>query len=171
MKAIPLTLAEANRYVVALHRHHQPMPGCKWSIGAVKDGRLVGVAMTSRPVARMIDQDRTLEVSRVCTDGTANACSFLYGSVRRAAFAMGYARVITYTLPEEGGASLRGAGWRMEHLGDGGQWTCSVRSRPDYTRPLGAKCRYAVYNPQAVQPGADIDFGVAEPSAPLFAIG
>ena len=55
----------------------------------------------------------TLEVTRLCTDGTKNACSFLYGKAARAAFALGYRRIGTYTLPDEGGASLRAAGWKL----------------------------------------------------------
>ena len=116
----------------------------------------------------MLDHSRTLEVSRLCTDGTANACSFLYGAVRRAAFAMGYARVITYTLPEEGGASLRAAGWCMEHTSPGGKWARSGRPSNDHTRPLGPKHRYAVDNPQAIPLDIEIDFATTKTDAPLL---
>ena len=93
MNVLPLTLAQANRFVAVHHRHHQPCTGHRFSIGCVKDGVLVGVAVCGRPLARMTDQTRILEVMRICTDGTRNACSFLYGAVRRAAFAMGIIKI------------------------------------------------------------------------------
>ena len=164
MHVVPLTLAEANCYVAAHHRHHQPCTIHRLSIGCVKDGRLVGVAIAGHPLARLIDQDRTLEVFRICTDGTFNACSFLYGAVRRVAFEMGFAKVITYTLPKEGGASLRGAGWIHEYTTDGATWSRPKlgRDRNDDTRPLGPKHRYAVINPNALPIGEPIDFGIPE---------
>ena len=79
--------------------------------GTEADGRLAGVAIVGRPVSRYLDDGKTLEVNRLCTDGTKNACSFLYAAAARAARAMGYQRIITYTLDTEGGASLRAAGW------------------------------------------------------------
>ena len=148
--AYPMTIADANAFVSQYHRHHQPMPGCKFSIGVVKDGTLVGVAMAGRPVSRSLDDGRVLEVNRVCTDGTRNACSFLYGCVARAAFAMGYAKVITYVLPEEGGASLRASGWKHELRSMGGAWSTKKYKRNDHTRPLGPKDRYAIENPKAL---------------------
>ena len=119
----------------------------------------------------MTDQDRTLEVLRICTDGTLNACSFLYGAVRRAAFAMGFARVVTFTLPEEGGASLRASGWKLEIVSGGG-----ARSRPnigrmnnDHNRPLGPKHRYAIENPNALPVDIAVDHGTADDDAPAVA--
>ena len=135
----------------------------RFSIGVVKAGKVVGVAIAGRPLARMTDQSRTLEILRVCTDGTGNACSFLYGAVRRAAFAMGFARVVTFTLPEEGGASLRASGWTMEMVSAGGEWSRPNLGRidNDHNRPLGPKHRYAVENPSALPLDADVDFGAA----------
>ncbi len=127
MKITPIELAEANAFVLTHHRHHRPVVGHKFSI-AVSDETVHGVAIVGRPVSRHLDDGFTLEVNRCCTDGTRNACSMLYSSAWRAAKALGYSRLITYTLPEEGGASLRGAGWILIGLRGGGKW--NVKSRP-----------------------------------------
>src|SRR5438105_4885735 len=122
----PINLDEANAFVAVYHRHHRPVPGAKFTIGVSdEEGRVRGVAIVGRPIARLLDDGWTLEVNRCCTDGarTRNACSMLYGPAWRAARALGYRRLITYTLPEEGGASLRGARWRMLGRLGGGNWT------------------------------------------------
>jgi hypothetical protein len=106
----PVSLSEANEYVKQRHRHHKPVVGHKFSIGCEVDGELAGVVIAGRPVSRYLDDGRTLEVTRLCTDGTRNACSFLYAAAARAAAAMGYDRIITYTLDTENGASLRASG-------------------------------------------------------------
>src|SRR5436309_3178193 len=98
MESVPLHIREANEFVKARRRHSLPTVGGKWAIGAAQDGKLVGVAVAGRPVARRLDDGKTLEVLRVCTDGTPNACSFLYARCARIARRMGYGRVITYTL-------------------------------------------------------------------------
>ena len=127
LRIVHIELAEANAFVDALHRHHKKVVGHKFSLGAVttephlcsKDNcptmhdKLVGVAIVGRPVARHRDDGATLEVTRLCTDGTRNTCSFLYGACARAAFALGYERIGTYTLQDEGGASLRASGWTL----------------------------------------------------------
>ena len=87
--------------------------------------------MVGRPVARNSDNGYTLEVNRVCTDGARNACSMLYGAAWRAAKALGYRRLITYTLPAEGGASLRAAGWKLLGERGGGNWNVPSRPRID----------------------------------------
>lgn len=131
LELVPITLREANDFVSRLHRHHAPVVGHKYSI-AVSDGHAIrGVAIIGRPVARVLDDGWTLEVNRNCTDGTKNACSMLYGAAWRAAKSMGYRRLITYTLPGEGGASLRGAGWRLIGVAGGGNWNCQSRPRID----------------------------------------
>lgn len=124
-----------------LHRHHQAVRGHKFSLGAEKDGQLVGVAIIGRPVARMLQDGKTLEVTRLCTDGTRNACSFLYGAAARAAFALGYDRIGTYTLPEEGGVSLRASGWKLLGQRGGGSWSREGRSRTD-KHPTQPKLRW-----------------------------
>lgn len=138
----PLNLDEANAFVAQHHRHHKPVPGAKFALAVSdKDGKVRGVAIVGRPVARMADDGWTLEVNRVCTDGARNACSMLYGAAWRAAKALGFRRLITYTLPEEGGASLRAAGWRLLGLRGGGNWNVPSRPRIDTAEVLrGQKC-------------------------------
>ena len=109
----PINFKQACEYVDQHHRHHKPPRGHKFSIGVTNEqGQLVGVAMIGRPVARHYDNGYTLEVNRTATDGTPNANSALYGAAWRAAKALGYTRLITYTQQGETGASLRGAGWK-----------------------------------------------------------
>lgn len=112
---VPISLAQANEHVAAWHRHNKPTVGHKWSVGAADDeGVLRAVAIVGRPVARHLDDGATVEVLRVASDGAArNANSLLYGACARAAFAMGYRRVITYTQADESGASMRASGWRV----------------------------------------------------------
>jgi hypothetical protein len=137
--AIPLD--EANTFVSNLHRYHEPCVGHKFSI-AVHDGEKIrGVVIVGRPVSRMADDGVTLEVTRCCTDGAKNACSMLYGAARRACFALGYKRLITYTLPEEGGTSLRAAGWRLLGEAGGGKWGRKDRPRVD-THPTQTKLKW-----------------------------
>jgi hypothetical protein len=105
--------------------------GHKFSIAAVANEEVVGVVIVGRPVSRHRDDGLTLEVTRLCTDGTRNACSFLYGKAAKAAFAMGYRRIGTYTLPDEGGASLRAAGWTLIGETPGKSWSVPSRPRVD----------------------------------------
>lgn len=114
MKVAPLTLADANAFVHAHHRHSKKVQAHKFSIGAVHEGALVGVAICARPVARKLDDRITIEVRRLCVldDAPKGAPSFLYRAAWRCAAAMGYQRLITYTLETEPGASLRGAGFQ-----------------------------------------------------------
>lgn len=127
----PISLAEANEFVARHHRHHPPVIGHKFSIAAVANDEVVGVVIVGRPVSRHRDDGLTLEVTRLCTDGTRNACSFLYGKAAKAAFAMGYCRIGTYTLPDEGGASLRAAGWTLIGETPGKSWSVPSRPRVD----------------------------------------
>lgn len=134
----PISLADANAFVGRWHRHHKPVVGHKFSIAATKDECVVGVVIVGRPVSRMRDDGLTLEVTRLCTDGTKNACSFLYGAARRAAFALGFIRIGTYTLPDEGGASMRASGWKLLGERGGGSWSRADRPRIDKA-PLQSK--------------------------------
>jgi hypothetical protein len=113
LRLVPVSFREASAFVAALHRHHRPPVGMKFAIGAADGDVLVGVAMVGRPVARRFDDGLTLEVNRTCTDGTQNANSMLYGAAWRAAKALGYQRLITYTQAGESGTSLSAAGWRV----------------------------------------------------------
>jgi hypothetical protein len=138
---VPVTLEEANAFVARWHRHHKPVPGAKFCIGVAHVGEICGVAIVGRPVSRMADDGWTLEVNRTCTDGTPNANSLLYGAARRAAWALGYKRLITYTLPEESGASLRAAGFRNLGEAGGGPWSRESRPRID-THPQQKKIKW-----------------------------
>jgi hypothetical protein len=133
-----VSLAEANAYVRLHHRHHKPVVGHKFSIGAVLSDELVGVVIVGRPVSRMRDDGRTLEVTRLCTDGARNACSFLYGAAARACFALGYSKIGTYILATEDGASLRASGWRLIGSTPGRSWSVPSRPRTD-KHPLGPR--------------------------------
>ena len=141
----PISFAEACEFIRVHHRHHIPPVGWKFGI-AVNDGeKVVGVITVGRPVARRLDDGWTLEVNRCCTDGTKDACSKLYAAAWRAARAMGYKRLITYTLPEEGGASLRAAGWRELYTTRGGSW--NVKSRPRVDK--GPTCQKTLWEAMA----------------------
>jgi hypothetical protein len=143
LEVTPITLREARAYVDAHHRHHSAPQGGIFAV-AVSDGEIVrGVAIVGRPVARRASDGWTAEVTRVCTDGARNACSMLYRASWRAARAMGYRRLITYTLPEEGGASLRGSGFRCIGEAGGGAWGRTSRPRVD-THPTQTKLRWEI---------------------------
>lgn len=131
-------LDEANAFVRLHHRHHGKVVGHLFSIGASLDGKIVGVAIVSRPVSRRRDDGVTAEVSRLCTDGTHNACSFLYGAVARAAFALGFKRIGTYILASEPGTTLSAAGWRLIGETPGRSWSVPSRPRVD-THPLQSR--------------------------------
>lgn len=131
LRIVPCSLREANAVVSRLHRHHLSVRGRKFSIAIVDGTAVRGVAIIGRPVSRLLDEGLTLEVTRVATDGCPNACSALYGAAWRVARAMGYRRLVTYTLLNESGASLRGAGWRLAGAAGGGSWSSRSRPRED----------------------------------------
>jgi hypothetical protein len=117
----PLSVAQ---YHVSLWHRHAPgfVQGHKFSLAAYKNGVLVGVAIVGRPIARGLDDGHTLEVRRVSTDGTRNACSALLGEARRRAVALQVRRLITYTFPGESGASLRAVNATCFALRSRGDW-------------------------------------------------
>lgn len=130
MRTARVELSEANAVVERLHRHHDPVAGHRFSIAAKRGGEIVGVAICGRPVAKSIDQKHVLEVNRCATDGTRNACSYLYGKAARIATELGFRAVITYTLTVESGASLRACGWWPEYLDERSpEWGCKSRPR------------------------------------------
>jgi hypothetical protein len=145
MYHVRVSLADANAFVKAIHRHHPPVVGHLFSLGAVKGDDLVGVAIIGRPVSRIRDDGLTAEVTRLCTDGTPNACSFLYGAAARASFALGFFKVGTYTLPDEGGASLRAAGWKLLGERGGGEWSSPSRPRKPAKHPTQPKMLWEKY--------------------------
>ena len=141
-----IELDEANAFVSQYHRHHQPVVGHLFSIGAALDDKIVGIVIVGRPVSRHRDDGVTVEITRLCTDGTRNACSFLYGAAARAAFALGYKRIGTYILASEPGTSLVAAGWRMIGERGGKSWSCPSRPRVD-THPLQGKLLFEARAP------------------------
>jgi hypothetical protein len=137
----PITLREANAFVEQHHRHHGPSRGCIVVLAVSTASAVRGVAIVGRPVARGADDGFTAEVTRCCTDGARNACSMLYAAAWRAVRALGYRKLITYTLAEEGGSSLRAAGFRVVGQVAGRSWSCPSRPRVD-THPLQDKLRW-----------------------------
>jgi len=147
LHAVPINFSDAANFVRLHHRHHTPPSGHKFSIGAVDDGGLVGVVIVGRPVSRRRDDGATLEVTRLCTIGAKNACSFLYGAAARATFALGYKRIGTYILKREPGTSLVAAGWKLIGETPGKSW--SVPSRPrDDKHPIEPKLLYQMEQSQ-----------------------
>jgi len=129
---VPCTMKDAMEFVAQHHRHHRKPAGGLFAVGVADGADLVGVAIVGRPIARMLMDGWTAEVIRVCVlEGHRNACSMLYGACWRAARALGWRKLVTYTLPEEGGASLRAAGWRCLGEAGGGKWSRANRPRVD----------------------------------------
>lgn len=133
LSAVPMTQREASEFVAAFHRHNKPPRGALFQVGASDGERLVGVAMVGRPVSRTLQDGATAEVLRCCVldDAPKGSCSFLYGACWRAAKALGWRKLITYTLATESGASMRGAGWKVVAEVDPAQngWHRHKRSR------------------------------------------
>jgi hypothetical protein len=138
---VPCTVRDANAFVARTHRHHGPVLGARFALGCGDRRGLHGVAIVGRPVARGLDDGLTVEVTRLATDGTPNACSMLYAASWRAACAIGYRRIVTYTLASEPGTSLRAAGWQLVARVRGRSWDCRARPRKD-KHPIEAKCRW-----------------------------
>lgn len=130
LRLVPVHLAEANAFVARVHRHSAPVLGARFSIAIADERDVRGVAIVGRPIARRLNDGWTVEVNRLATDGVRNGCSMLYGAAWRAARAIGYARIVTYTLDAEGGASLRAAGWsRVADLAATEGWSRESRPR------------------------------------------
>ncbi len=126
LRLVPLTLRQANQLVQAVHRHHAPARGCCFVVGVADEAMLVGAAIVGRPVGRGSQDGATCEVTRLATNGYRNACSILYAAAARASAALGYERIQTYILASEPGTSLRAAGWRLDGVVKGRQWTTTV---------------------------------------------
>lgn len=131
MNAIPLTRTEVSDFIERHHRHHKAPQGDKFRLGCEVNGQLHGVVVVGRPVSRMMDDGKTLEVTRMCSDGTSNVCSFLYGRAIQIAKLMGYHRLITYTLESETGSSLKASGFSFVRNTRGGSWSTPSRPRKD----------------------------------------
>lgn len=141
MTVVPMTLSDARAYVTRVHRHHPAPAGGLFAIGAAEGDEIVGCVIVGRPVARALDDGFTAEVTRLATDGSKNACSMLYAAAWRAARAMGYRKLGTYTLASELGTSLRAAGWKEVGHVKGRSWDTPSRPRID-RHPTQDKIRW-----------------------------
>lgn len=140
---VPISFKDACAFIKAHHRHHTPPQGHKFSIGLLEGIHLVGVAVVGRPVARYLDDGFTAEVTRLCTNGTKNACSKLYAASWRVAREMGYTTMITYILDSETGASVTAAGWIRVGVAGGLSWNSPSRPRTD-KHPRQLKIKYSI---------------------------
>lgn len=138
LRLAPCDFDIAAEFVRVHHRHHTPPVGHKFSLAAMSGEDCVGVVIVGRPVARRRDDGRTLEVTRLCTAGHPNACSFLYGAAARAAFSLGFSRIGTYILKSEPGTTLKAAGWKLIGETPGRSWSVPTRPRDD-KHALGPK--------------------------------
>jgi len=157
LRLVPITQREAFAFVARHHRHHRPPRGVRGVVACALGVTIVGVAIVGRPVARLLQEPRpaddadaethidyTAELTRLCTDGTRNAASFLLRAAWNLAKSLGYRRLVTYTLPTETGASLRGAGWTcVNERAGGGSWSRQSRPRVDL-HPTQEKLRWEV---------------------------
>ena len=143
MEIKPCELKDANAFIEKLHRHHKRVQGHRFSLGAWKNEKLVGVVCVGRPVARLTDASRVLEVTRLCTDGTRNACSALYSAAARVGREMGFEKIQTFILESETGVSLKASGWKREGETSGGTWSRQSRMRFD-KHPLDIKARWSL---------------------------
>lgn len=132
LRLVPITLRQARAFISAHHRHNVAPVGWKFGVGVQLNGELVAVGTAGRPVARMLDDGHTLEVTRCCTVGTKNAASMIYGALRRAAKALGFTKIITYTREDEEGTTLKASGWTVVCAKcGGGSWNVPSRPRED----------------------------------------
>jgi len=149
LTTLQIDLRSGNSLVERLHRHHKPDIGHKFTLGCVDEaGILRGAAICGRPKGRWKNSERILEVTRLVTDGTRNACSILYGAARREAIKRGYAKLITYTRVDESGISLRAAGWIQVARIKGRHWDTPSRPRADSTEIID-RFRWEAQMPEA----------------------
>lgn len=143
MQIVPIEFDEACVFIKQHHRHHKPPQGHKFSIAVEHEEKIVGICIVGRPVGRGNQDGWTLEVTRLCTDGTKNACSILYSAAWRVTKNMGYRRLITYILETENGASLRASNWRYVGRRGGGTWSRVTRPRID-KHPTSVKTLFEI---------------------------
>lgn len=143
LEIVPIFQKEAFAFVKKFHRHHIAPVGSVFQVGLSDGDNLVGVAIVGRPVSRHLDNGFTLEVTRLCTDGSINACSMLYSACWRIGRELGYKKMITYILASETGSSLKGAGWYLVGQRGGGSWSVPSRPRKD-KHPLTKKLLWSI---------------------------
>lgn len=159
-RLVPITLADARRFIAEHHRHNDPPVGWRVGVGLHDGMKLVGVGVLSRPMARASDDGFTAEVTRVATLGDKNANSMLYGALARMAWAMGYDRLVTYTLPEESGASLRASGWHEDGRTSGGDWAHAHQNG----RPLRASEKLTLFDKPKMPQGEKVRWTKCRPN-------
>ena len=126
LELAPVFLTDALKYVAKHHRHCIPPVSGLFAVAVRRDGEIAGVAIAGRPTGRGLQDGYTVEITRNTTDGAPNACSMLLGACRRAAVALGYRRVYTYTLQSEPGSSVRAAGFVLD---------CALPARETWDTP------------------------------------
>jgi hypothetical protein len=139
LRVVPITLEQANAFVKQFHRHHAPVVGHRWSIGIANGNNLCGVAICGRPVARALPHQTLIEINRLATDGTKNACSKLYATCAAIAKLMGFGDIETSILDSEPGTSLRAAGFIFRRTIKGRNWNCPSRGGRRTDQPMCAK--------------------------------
>ena len=142
LELIPTTISDAQAFVGLHHRHHRAPRGGLFAVAVQDESEVVGVAIVGRPVARMLCDGWTAEVTRVCTLGRKNACSMLYGACWRACRSLGYKRLVTYILSEERGVTLSASGWTCLGECGGGKWGRKDRPLSVDRHPLQTKIRW-----------------------------
>lgn len=143
MTIVPVTFRYAQQFCKDYHRHNPNVVGCKFAIGCKGENGICGVAICGRPISRRYDDGFTLEINRVVTNGAPNACSMLYGACCRIGKAMGYKRIVTYTLCSEPGTSLKASNFVCEGEAGGTEWTGKRGTGKDV--PHEKKIRWAKY--------------------------
>jgi len=145
LRIVPIELSGANNLISKWHRHHKPVIGHRFSIGVfdTKENKIVGAAIIGRPVARLVNHHTTVEVTRLVTDGTKNACSCLYSAAARIAKEIGYEKIQTYILDTETGVSLIASGWICESVSTGGGNGWQSRSGRRTDQPIQSKQRWS----------------------------
>ena len=120
MRVLPITIGEARAHIERHHSHHHAPPGGLFACAVAKGDRVVCAAIFGRPVARKLDAVATVgELTRVASDGTRHAASMCIAAATRAALALGYRRILSYTIYGESGASYLAAGWHITGLTGG----------------------------------------------------
>ena len=140
---VPCSISEAKVFIRENHRHHNPPVSGLFAVACSNGKKIVGVAIVGRPVARMLQDGFTAEVTRLCTDSTTHVASKLYAACWRAARALGWKKLITYILKDEAGISLKAAGWKCLGECGGGSWSCKSRPRID-KHPLQKKIKWEI---------------------------
>lgn len=129
LQIVPVSFKDACKFITDHHRHLKPPVGHKYSIATQLHNRIVAVIIVGRPIARLNDDGFTLEVLRLATDNTFNACSMLYAAAWRVARNLGYRKLITYILSTEKGTSLKASGFKVVSSVPYHKWSCPSRLR------------------------------------------